>query len=133
MNNKGFTLIEVLCVIFLISIFFFGSFMVINNTFSITNEKAYEIVKEDIITQTKTYINECDNNIINCPNDYKWVSDNDNMITNINLSILKKYKYFNTDNFINPITNKDISNCLNIIVIKNKYSNIEVNLDDSKC
>ena len=64
MNNKGFTLIEVLCVIFLISIFFFGSFMVINNTFSITNEKAYEIVKEDIITQTKTYINECDNNII---------------------------------------------------------------------
>ena len=79
MNNKGFTLIEVLCVIFLISIFFFGSFMVINNTFSITNEKAYEIVKEDIITQTKTYINECDNNIINCPNDYKWVSDNDNI------------------------------------------------------
>ena len=133
MNNKGFTLIEVLCVIFLISIFFFGSFMVINNTFSITNEKAYEIVKEDIITQTKTYINECDNNIINCPNDYKWVSDNDNMITNINLSILKKYKYFNTDNLINPITNKDISNCLNIIVIKDKYSNIEVNLDDSKC
>ena len=133
MNNKGFTLIEVLCVIFLISIFFFGSFMVINNTFSITNEKAYEIVKEDIITQTKTYINECDNNIINCSNDYKWVSDNDNMITNINLSILKKYKYFNTDNFINPITNKDISTCLNSIVIKDKYSNIEVNLDDSKC
>lgn len=133
MNNKGFTLIEVLCVIFLISIFFFGSFMVINSTFSITNEKAYEIVKEDIITQTKTYINECDNNIINCSNDYKWVSDNDNMIANINLSILKKYKYFNTDNFINPITNKDISNCLNITVIKDKYSNIEVNLDDSKC
>lgn len=133
MNNKGFTLIEVLCVIFLISIFFFGSFMVINNTFSITNEKAYEIVKEDIITQTKTYINECDNNIINCSNDYKWVSDNDKMIANINLRILKKYKYFNTDNFINPITNKDISNCLNIIVIKDKYSNIEVNLDDSKC
>lgn len=133
MNNKGFTLIEVLCVIFLISIFFFGSFMVINSTFGITNEKAYEIVKEDIITQTKTYINECDNNIINCSNDYKWVSDNDNMIANINLSILKKYKYFNTDNFINPITNKDISNCLNITVIKDKYSNIEVNLDDSKC
>lgn len=133
MNNKGFTLIEVLCVIFLISIFFFGSFMVINNTFSITNEKAYEIVKEDIITQTKTYINECDNNIIDCSNDYKWVSDNDKMIANINLRILKKYKYFNTDNFINPITNKDISNCLNIIVIKDKYSNIEVNLDDSKC
>lgn len=133
MNNKGFTLIEVLCVIFLISIFFFGSFMVISNTFSITDEKAYEILKENIITQTKTYINECDNNIVNCSNDYKWVSDNDKMITNINLSILKKYKYFDTDNFINSITNKDISNCLNIIVIKDKYSNIEVNLDDSKC
>ena len=81
MNNKGFTLIEVLCVIFLISVLFVASFLVVKDTLSITDEKAYQILKENIISQTKTYIDECDNNIINCKNDYEWKEVNDNKIT----------------------------------------------------
>lgn len=133
MNNKGFTLIEVLCLIFLISILFVASFLVINDTLSITDEKAYQIVKENIILQTKTYIDECENNIIDCKNDYKWEEINNNKITFINLSLLKKYNYFDSNEIINPLTKKDLSSCLKIKVTKDEYSSISVLLDESNC
>ena len=133
MNNKGFTLIEVLCVIFLISVLFVASFLVVKDTLSITDEKAYQILKENIISQAKTYIDECENNIINCKNDYEWKKVNDNKITYINLSLLKKYNYFDNDDIINPLTKKDISSCLKIKVIKDKYSSISIFLDESDC
>ena len=133
MNNKGFTLIEVLCLIFLISILFVASFLVINDTLSITDEKAYQIVKENIILQTKTYIDECENNMIDCKNDYKWEEINNNKITFINLSLLKKYNYFDSNEIINPLTKKDLSSCLKIKVTKNEYSSISILLDESNC
>ncbi len=133
MNNKGFTLIEVLCVIFLISILFVASFLVVKDTLSITDEKAYQILKENIISQTKTYIDECENNIINCKKDFEWKKVNDNKIAYINLSLLKKYNYFDNDEIINPLTKKDMSSCLKIKVIKDKYSSISIFLDESEC
>lgn len=133
MNNKGFTLIEVLCVIFLISILFVASFLVVKDTLSITDEKAYQILKENIISQTKTYIDECENNIINCKKDFEWKKVNDNKIAYINLSLLKKYNYFDNDEIINPLTKKDMSSCLKIKVIKDKYSSIFIFLDESEC
>lgn len=133
MNNKGFTLIEVLCVIFLISILFVASFLVVKDTLSITDEKAYQILKENIIFQTKTYIDECENNIINCKKDFEWKKVNDNKIAYINLSLLKKYNYFDNDEIINPLTKKDMSSCLKIKVIKDKYSSISIFLDESEC
>ena len=133
MNNKGFTLIEVLCVIFLISILFVASFLVVKDTLSITDEKAYQILKENIISQTKTYIDEFENNIINCKKDFEWKKVNDNKIAYINLSLLKKYNYFDNDEIINPLTKKDMSSCLKIKVIKDKYSSISIFLDESEC
>lgn len=133
MNNKGFTLIEVLCVIFLISILFVASFLVVKDTLSITDEKAYQILKENIISQTKTYIDECENNIINCKKDFEWKKVNDNKIAYINLSLLKKYNYFDNDEIINPLTKKDMSSCVKIKVIKDKYSSISIFLDESEC
>lgn len=133
MNNKGFTLIEVLCVIFLISILFVASFLVVKDTLSITDEKAYQILKENIISQTKTYIDECENNIINCKKDFEWKEVNDNKIAYVNLSLLKKYNYFDNDEIINPLTKKDMSSCLKIKVIKDKYSSISIFLDESEC
>ena len=133
MNNNGFTLIEVLCVIFLISILFVASFLVVKDTLSITDEKAYQILKENIISQTKTYIDECENNIINCKKDFEWKKVNDNKIAYINLSLLKKYNYFDNDEIINPLTKKDMSSCLKIKVIKDKYSSISIFLDESEC
>lgn len=133
MNNKGFTLIEVLCVIFLISILFVASFLVVKDTLSITDEKAYQILKENIISQTKTYIDECENNIINCKKDFEWKKVNDNKIAYVNLSLLKKYNYFDNDEIINPLTKKDMSSCLKIKVIKDKYSSISIFLDESEC
>lgn len=133
MNNKGFTLIELLCMLFLISCIFFAGCMIISDTFSITDEKSYQLLKDSIILGVSDYINECDNHIIDCSSQYKWSRVDDKFVTEINLSILKNYNYFNTNNFINPITDKDISECLIINVIKDDNSNINVNLDDSKC
>ena len=46
---------------------------------------------------------------------------------------LKKYNYFDNDAIINPLTKKDMSSCLKIKVIKDKYSSISIFLDESEC
>lgn len=134
MNNKGFTLIELLASIAIMSVIVLTFIIVVNNSFGMTDEKSYEIMKNNIVTQVNQYILECDNGIINCNNDYSWVSNNsDYLSASFYLGVMKGYGYFREDEFINPVTEMDISNCLLINVIKDKYSNISVKLDDSAC
>lgn len=133
MNNKGFTLIELLVTIAIISVATLSFVLIVNNTFSMTDEKTYEIMKKSIVTQAKDYILECDNNIINCNGDYIWNKENDNLNTSFPLSRMKKYGYFKENEFINPMTEEDISDCLIINVIKDKYSSLNIELDDTKC
>ena len=73
MNNKGFTLVEVLVTISLLSIIMIGVIANIGDTFSLSSSKSYEILKKSIITVSEEYIYECDNGLINCQNDYEWV------------------------------------------------------------
>lgn len=133
MNNKGFTLIELLITIAIISILALSFVIVINNTFGITNQKAYDILLGSIKTQTYEYIRECDNNLIECNGDYAWIDSEDDMTTSFSLSVLKKYSYFNEKDYINPLTGEDISDCLIINAVKDKYSVITINLDDNNC
>lgn len=132
-NNKGFTLIELLLTIAIVSILMVSFVLVVNSTFSLTEKQAYEVLKKGIIKQSAEYVTECDNNLISCKNDYEWIKDGNNLTTSFKLGVMKKYSYFNNDEYINPITNEDISNCLIINVTKDKYSSIDVKLDDSKC
>jgi len=99
----------------------------------LTDEKAYESLQKSIINQSREYIIECDNGLIECKNDYVWVGQGNINKTSFLLGVLKKYSYFTEQDFINPITKEDISNCLIINVIKNEFGSIAINLDDSKC
>lgn len=132
-NNKGFTLIEILIAIAVMSVITITFMSILNNTFSMTDEKAYEAFKKGIIKQVNNYIIECDNNLISCQNDYTWQKKGNIETTSFKLEVMKKYSYFNELNYKNPMNNQDISNCLIINVIKDNYSIIDVIIDDNNC
>ena len=129
MNNKGFTLIEMLLTITMIALIVVVVSFSINSTLSISKEKSYNILKNNIINMTNMYIMECEANTINCSNDYVW---NDNK-TSFYANKLVLRGYSSQEELINPINEKDISNCLivNVLVDENKV--YTVSLDDSKC
>lgn len=129
MNNKGFTLIEMLLTITMIALIVVVVSFSINSTLSISKEKSYNILKNNIINMTNMYIMECEANTINCSNDYVW---NDNR-TSFYANKLVLRGYFSQEELINPINENDISNCLivNVLVDENKV--YTVSLDDSKC
>lgn len=133
MNNRGFTLIEMLFTISVISLIMVVSLITIGNTFGLSSEKSYEIMKKGIITQVNQYIYECDNGIINCSGDYVWEKDEVGNKAFFKLGVMKKYGYFNEEDYINPITNEEIGNCLIVNVIKDEFSTITVVLDDNEC
>lgn len=129
MNNKGFTLIEMLLTITMIALIVVVVSFSINSTLSISKEKSYDILKNNIINMANMYIMECEANAINCSNDYVW----NNNKTNFYANKLVLRGYSSQEELINPINEKDISNCLivNVLVDENKV--YTVSLDDSKC
>ena len=132
-NNKGFTLIELLIAIAVMSVITITFMSILNNTFSMTDEKAYEAFKKGIIKQVNNYITECDNNLISCKNDYTWKKEGDIKTTSFKLNVMKKYSYFIDLNYKNPMNNQDVSDCLIINVIKNNHSIIDIIIDDTNC
>lgn len=133
MNNRGFTLIEILLVISLISFITIVLFFVTENTLSLTNQKAYEIFERNIITQTENYILECENNLINCDNDYYWEDFSNGKKTSFYLDVMKKYNYFSEEEFLDPNTKKDVSDCLLIEVYKDNLSSLKIDINNKKC
>lgn len=133
MNNKGFTLIELLAAIVIVTLVTMITFSIVGETFSVTEEKSYEIFEKNIIMQTKNYILECDNKLINCENDYTWEKVSNGYKTIVNFDIMKKYDYFSKDDFIDPITKNDVSECLLVEVFKDNLFNITVKIDNKKC
>lgn len=124
MNNKGFSLIELIITISLIALV---SIIVVNlgkNTLSLTEEEAYKILQTNIINATDKYILECENKIIECPNEW---NNNKMSIDAINLI---EAGYFDT--LISPITNKDISNCL-VIEVKLDNNEYKYKMNDKNC
>lgn len=121
MNNKGFTLIEVLMTLTIVALIMIIVLTNIGSTLSLSNEKAYELTKSNIINATKKYMLECDNNLIECN-----IKRNKNK-TEITAKNLIKAGYFKE--LVNPINNHDLSNCLIIEIDKN--NNYKIN--DKKC
>lgn len=124
MNNKGFSLVELLITISLIALVAIVVVKVSSNTLSLTENEAYKILKNNVITAADKYIIECDSNLLECF--HTW---NDNK-TSINANELIKAGYF--DNIIDPRNDKDISNCLIIEIEKENEVN-KYKINDKNC
>lgn len=66
MNNKGFTLLELLAVIVIISIISVTSVSFIGTTLSSSKEESYKLLKDNIITAGYSYISECTAGTLEC-------------------------------------------------------------------
>lgn len=124
MNNKGFTLIEVLLTITILSLILIMIISISGNTLSISNEEAYNITKKNIINATDKYIYECENNI----------NDNCKIIWHNNKTVVKAKDLIEAGYFqklTNPINNINLSECLTIEVQKN--DNNKYNINDYNC
>ena len=129
MNNKGFTLIELLLTLVIITVIMLIITFSIKSTLSLSNEKSYEILKNNIIDSANLYVIECESNTINCENNYEWVNNK----TSFSINNLLTNGYINFEKLINPINGKDLSNCLIINVSVNINNVYTIELDDTKC
>lgn len=109
MGRKGFTLIEVIATLVIISIIAVAIMKGISPTLSSSKEEAYNLMKKNIITASYSYVDECEANLINC----SFSFHENNRFT---ASILRDSGYFN--NLTSPIDNRDLGNCLIIEATK---------------
>ena len=122
MNNKGFTLTEVITVLVIISLIAIIATKGIGETLSISKEESYKLMKKNIITSSNNYVKECMASTITC--DFSFEENN-----SFPVKVLQEKGYFKNMN--SPIDGKDLSNCL-IIEVKKENGVIISNLLD-KC
>lgn len=103
MNNKGFTLIEVLGVLVILTIVAFVVLNSVHSTLSVGKEESYKLMKNSILTAGYDYIEECQQGLITC--DFSFEED-----SRFSAGVLKEQGYFT--NMESPIDGKDISQCL---------------------
>ena len=120
-NNKGFTLIEVLGVIILISIIGGVAISTVGSTVSSSREESYLIMKDNIVSAGYDYINECALGSLQCDFSY----DNNNTFW---AKDLQNAGFF--DNLESPIDGKDLSECLLLEAVKSNGV-VVINLQDS--
>ena len=120
-NNKGFTLIEVLGVIILISIIGGVAISTVGSTVSSSREESYLIMKDNIVSAGYDYINECALGSLQCDFSY----DNNNTFW---AKDLQNAGFF--DNLESPIDGNDLSECLLLEAVKSNGV-VVINLQDS--
>lgn len=136
LNNKGFTLIEILVTLLIISLVFTYVLSNIGQTLSLNNEKAYEITKENVLKSADIYILECSSKIIDCSNDFIWQTNENTSETSFFVQTLINHGYLETKEniLLNPINDKSLNNCLKIIVTRNNITNMyEYKINDDNC
>lgn len=122
MNNRGFTIIEVMVVVVIISILSFVSIHYIGSTLSVRANDTYKIMKQNIVEASYDYIRECNNELLVC--DLKW----SNHQTTFQAKILKDNGYF--DNLSSPVDGQDVGNCL-LVQAKDNNGMITIFLIDN--
>ena len=121
MNNKGFTLIEVLGTLAIISVVLLVVVSTFQDTVSLSKEESYKIMKNNIIKASNDYINECQLRTIDCN-----FSEDENI--QFKAQVLKEKGYFK--NLNSPIDGKNIEECL-IINAKKENGTIKIDLIDN--
>lgn len=120
-NNKGFTLIEVLGAMVLVSVVVVIGVMTFGKTLSASKEESYKLMKNNIVSAGYNYINECTLGTLAC--DFSFTSNN----------IFKARDLYNAGFFKDlesPIDGADLGDCL---VLEATKSNgvIVINLIDN--
>ena len=121
MNNKGFTLIEVLGVFVIISFITLIVFHNISKTMSIGQNEGYKLMKNNIISAGYNYINECNQGIVEC--EYSPKSE-----YTFPAKILHDKGYF--QNLESPIDKTDLGECL-ILTAKKENGVLIIDLIDN--
>ncbi len=103
MNSRGFTLIEVLGVLVVVSFILVVVMRGFNSTVSLSKEEAYRIMKNNIISASYDYINECVSGTITC--DFSFEENNQ-----FSVKILKEKGYFKS--LKSPIDGMELDDCL---------------------
>jgi len=144
MNNKGFTLLELLATIVLLAIIMSVTTVSIVNVIKTSKEKEYEILIKDIKIAAQMYFEECENkNIIEskitCPT-INGTGNSKNIETSlidlVNYGFLKttatgENSSGNTIKIIkNPSNDQSIGNCKIIITKINNSNNISYSIEE---
>lgn len=120
-DNKGFTLIELLVSLVIISIILVITSNLISNTLAISEKDTYKLFKNNVVSVSYDYVNECTNGIIKCEFDFQ----NNNSFT---ADVLQSYGYL--ENLNSPIDNKDLGKCLVLSAVKDNGV-VVVDLEDN--
>lgn len=105
MNNKGFTLIEVLAVLVLVSVVTIAVVANISSSMSLGRNEAYRLMKNNVISAGYNYINECTQGMIKC--DFSFDKNN-----TFKAKVLEESGYFN--DFNSPIDGAYLGDCLSL-------------------
>ena len=122
MNSRGFTLIEVVIVVVLISLVSFFTIRSFGTTFSFGKDEAYRIMKSNIVRASYDYVHECIVGTVSC--DFSFETHHQ-----FPAEVLKEKGFFHS--LKSPIDGKDLSDCL-ILDVSKKNGVIVSNLID-KC
>ena len=95
--------------------------MTFGSTMSASKEETYKLMKNNIISVSYDYINECKLGTIEC--DFSFDSNN-----KFNAKVLQNFGFF--DNLKSPIDGKDLSDCLILEATKSNGVTV-INLIDS--
>ena len=105
MNNKGFTLIEILAVLVLVSIV---TVVVVDNisfSMSLGRNEAYRLMKNNVISAGYHFIDECTQGTIQC--DFSFEKNN-----TFKARVLEESGYF--DDLKSPIDGAYLGDCLSL-------------------
>ena len=120
-NNKGFTLIEVLGALVLVSIVVMIGVMTFGSTLSASKEEAYKLMKNNIVSAGYDYISECTLGTIEC--NFSFISNN----------TFKARDLYNAGFFKDlesPIDGADLGDCLILEATKSNGVTV-INLIDN--
>ena len=103
MNRSGFTIIEVLAVIVLVSLVSVVAMMGIRSSMSLSQDEAYKLMKNNIVTAGYEYVQECKQGLISCEFSF---ADEETFVA----GVLVETGYF--EKIESPFDGRILNNCL---------------------
>lgn len=124
LNNKGFTLVELLAVIVIVGLVLVTSTYVVTNAINNSKETGNKLNEKNIFEAARIYTIECSSDTIDC--DSKWIEKEEIEYFCVSIDELKNKGLLKEDVTVSD-ENKD-----NIIVKRNKNNSVikEVKFDD---